>query len=357
MIKIINKVIKMRNIQLYIGYINDEQKEKFNLKDNDNVHLINLSNHIEGKDINHINCHYSELCVAYYVWKHKLYAPYISIGQHRRYITPINFERLDNNDIQVFPIILSRENNLTPYKYMIKDGFDNYIIVSFIKYLLKYNLVPKERIYDIIYNQNFDVSFFNVFACNWNVFCNICKFIFGFMQYIMLNGSYESLDDINDFNEDIRMLYDNERFIIKEDQLFNEYEWGRVNTKDRNIAAIFELLIPLYGKICYDVFYEKSNKKLGLTLLNYNKETVYNDVFNWISKNTFNGTLNYYIKSNKEMVVNLQSIFSENWYGLSSGTVKVVEEFPENIIELKINEYIDVNNPLDELDIKNIKEF
>lgn len=345
-----------KNIHLYIGYINDDQKDKFNLKNNKYVHLLNLSSHIEGEDINDINCHYSELCVAYYVWKHQLKSDYISIGQHRRYITPINFERLDNNEIQVFPI-LAHTDTLTPYKFMLKDGFNSYIILNFIKYLIKNNLASKEKIYDIIYTKNFETSYFNVFACNWNVFNNICEFIFGFMNDIMLNGNYDSLEDINEFNNDMRLSLNNNRFLINENELFGDFNYGRVNTSDRNIAAIFELLIPLYGKICYNVFYEQNNKKLGLTLLNFNKDTVLNDMFKWISKNTFSGTLNYYIKTKPENIEILQNIINENSYGLSSGIVIAVEEFPKDTIELNINEYIDVDDPTKSYTIDNIKTF
>ena len=46
-----------------------------------------------------------------------------------------------------------------------------------------------------------------------------------------------------------------------------------------------------------------------------------------------------------------------NWYNLSSGNIQVVEEFPEYTIVSKLNEYIDVDNPLDELNIDNIKTY
>lgn len=345
-----------KDIQLYIGYMNDEQKNRFNLKDNDNVHLLNLSHHSNGQDINDINCHYSELCVMYYVWKHQLKSDYVSIGQHRRYITPINFKRLDNNEIQVFPT-LAREDYLTPYEFMLKDGFDDYIIISFIKYLLKNNLASKEKIYDVIFNQKFNISYFNVFACNWDVFNNISRFVFGFMQSLMLTGTFTSLKDINTWNSDMSLFLDKERFIINENNLFNDYEWGRINTKDRNVAAIFELLIPIYGKICYDVFYEENNKKIGVEINDINGNIIYDNILKWISKNTFSGTLNYYIKTTNKNIDFLQKLIDENWYNLSSGNIQIVEEFPEDTIVLKLNEYIDVDNPLDELNIDNIKTY
>ena len=296
-----------KNIHLYIGYMNDEQKNKFNLKDNNNVHLINLSNHIEGEDINNINCHYSELCVSYYVWKHQLKADYISIGQHRRYVTPINFERLDNDEIQVFPTLANIDER-PPYEYLLRDGFNSYVILNFIKYLLRHNLADRNKIYDVIYNKKFSISYFNVFACNWKVFNEICSFIFDFMQELLFDGKFNSLDDINRWNKDIKLAYDAERFLINKDQLQNDYNWGRVNTPDRNIAAIFELLLPLFGKICYDVFTENNEKKLGLTLLDFDKDNVYNKILIWVSKNTFSGTLKFYIKTKEENIETLQKI-------------------------------------------------
>lgn len=343
-----------KDIQLHIGYMNNEQGNNFNLKNNKIVHLYNLSNHIENEDINNINCHYSELCVTYYVWKHQLKSDYVSIGQHRRYITPINFKRLDNNEIQVFPT-LACESEYTPYKHLLKDGFNDYIIISFIKYLLKNKLASKEKIYDVIFNQKFNVSFFNVFACNWNVFNNLSEFIFGFMQSLMLEGEYTSLKDINTWNDDIRLFFDNESFTIDESNLFWPYKYGRVYTYDRNIAAIFELLIPLYGKICYNVFYEDNNKKLGVEINEFDENTIYDKLLKWISKNTFTGTLKFYIKTTDKNIEYLENLIKENWYGISSGVVKIVKEFTEDIIVLKLNEYIDTETPYDELNINNIK--
>lgn len=345
-----------KDIQLYIGYINNEQKDKFNLKDNQNVHLINLSNHIEGEDINHINCHYSELCVAYYVWKHQLKADYISIGQHRRYINPINFERLDNDEIQVFPI-LAHTDNLPPYKYLFKDGFNSYIILTFIKYLLKNKIATKDKIYNVIYKQNFDISYFNVFACNWKVFNEICNFIFNFTQELLFNGNFDSLEDINQWNDDIRLSYQESEFIINKSDLLGNFNDGRVVTYDRNIAAIFELLIPLFGKIYSNTFFEINNKKLGVEINDFDINTIYDKVLKWTSKNTFTGTLEYYIKTKKENIEILKNILDPHWYGLSSGYVNIVMDFPENTIQLKLNEYIDCNNPLEELNIDNIKQY
>ena len=341
------------DLQLYIGYVNNDQIVNFNLKESENINLLNLSNHIDENDINDLNEYYSELCVYYYVWKNQIKSNYVSIGQHRRYIDNVNFNRLDNNEIQVFPILAHTED-ISPNEYLLKDGFNSYIICSFIKYLLKNKLAAKEKIFDTIYNSKFKYSAFNVIACNWDVFNKICEFIFGFMQYIMFNGTYNILEDIKQWDEQIKFIYDKNRFIIDEHNLFCNYNYGRVNTHDRNIAAIFELLIPLYGKICYDVFYEENDKKLGVEIYEFNKETIYDQLFKWISKNTFSGTLNYYIKTNEENLFFLKKLINEHWYSLANGNIHIVEEFPENIIILKLNEYIDVNTPYDSLSINNI---
>ena len=118
---------------------------------------------------------------------------------------------------------------------MIKDGFNDYIIISFVKYLLNHHLATKEKIYDILFNQKFNISFFNVFACNWNVFNKLCEFVFGFMNDLMFNGSYKSLNDINEWNNDISLFLNKEKFIFNEQKLFNDFNYGRVITPDRNI--------------------------------------------------------------------------------------------------------------------------
>ena len=110
-----------KNWKAYVTYCNDNQKNEFNIKETEHIKLINIFEDMELPNINHINHHYSQIISMYYVWKNNLYSDYVCIWDHRRFFTPINFDRLDNNEIQTYFHVYTE---MTPYEYMIHEGMN-----------------------------------------------------------------------------------------------------------------------------------------------------------------------------------------------------------------------------------------
>ena len=79
----------------------------------------------------------------YYVWKNNLYSDYVCIWDHRRFFTPINFDRLDNNEIQAYFHVYTE---MATYEYMIHEGINRFIFIKdgCIKYYIaRCKLLPK----------------------------------------------------------------------------------------------------------------------------------------------------------------------------------------------------------------------
>ena len=91
----------------------------------------------------------------------------------------------------------------------------------------------------------------------------------------------------------------------------------------------------------------------------HNNICIYEDIIKdqlkkWVSKNCFTGCRQFYLKTSNDK---LKQLINSNWYYIYHAPINIVEEFSEDTIILKLNEYIDVDNPLDKLDINNIKTF
>lgn len=343
----------MNNFRLHISYVNNDTINKFNLKENDTVSLFEANNINYNKDnINYLNNHYAELCLYYYIWKNQLKTDYISIGHHRRYINKINFERLDNNEVQVYPLY-ARILDETPYMFLLKDGVNEYITFMLYRYLIEKENLDVNTVKEVLFNKNYNLYYFNIIACKWDIFNDICNFIFGFLEYIMPYKDYTNETYINNFINDLQLSFSNLDYFYNQDKLLTNN--GRVKSGDRIIGCIYELLLPIFIELKYKSFIEiDETKKLGVVLNDFNEKTIFDDVKKWISKNTFSGCMQFYFKTSQNKLNKLREFLSDT-YGLCGSYIFIVDEFPENTIELKLNEYIDTETPYDELNINNIK--
>lgn len=326
-----------RNWIAYIPYYGDNIVSDFNMKESDHIKLWNIK---ENKDINHLHYHYSELLVAYSIWTHQIKHDYICLWDHRRYLTPIGFDKLDNNCIQVY---YHAYTELTPFEYMIHEGINEYIIWQFIKYMIEYHNVDHDKIIDLIFYKQWlgKLWFHSCFNCNWKVFNNLCNFIFGFLNYIMPNGNFTSKEDCDIFINDMSYSESYIRSISKENEII---EGGRIEGKDRPFANLYELLLPLYcDLIGYETFSEYDNKIIGIELNTFNKDTIIQELKKWVSKNVWSGCRRFVIKTNNK---ELETVVKNNWYSIYHAPLEFYEEFPENTIQIKINEYINTDTPI-----------
>lgn len=330
----------------YISYYGDNIINDFNLKETDNIKLWNIK---EDIGINKLNCHYANLVCAYYIWKNQFKSEYVCIWDHRRYLTPINFEKLHRNMIQCYYFVDIKE---TPFEFMIKEGVNEYIIWQFIKYMVECKNCDYDFIFNRLFNKEWGKLWYHTcFNCNWEVFNDVCEFMFGFVDYIMPNGTYDSFEEVTRFIDDMGISEASIRSKTN-GQIING---GRIESKDRSIGAFYELILPLYCKfVGIEAFTECNDKKIGIEINEFDKDTILDDLKRWVSKNIFSGCRSFYIKTNNE---ELKNIVNNDWYYIYHAPIIFVNEFEENTIKLNIDEYIDVESPLDKLDINNIKTF
>lgn len=347
-------LLKEKNCQVYVTYYDNSQIKKYNLKEYDNMHLFDVNKQSKLFNINNVNCHYSELVLAYYIWKNNIKSDYVCIWGHRRSIVPINFDELDKEKIQAYDAFYTP---FTPFEYMIRDGINEYIIWSFIKYMIEIKHIDHDLIIDKMFNHPWEdkVWVYSIFNCNWKVLNNVCGFIFDFVNYMIPNGKYNDYNIISAFIKDMQTSFNVVEDKYKNDFLFTDF--GRVKSGDRVIGNIFELILPIYLDLCGNGYYKaKNNKKIGTEII-IDKQTdkeIYNIVDTWIAKNTFTGCRQFYIKTNN--INKLCNIIDNRRWNLCSGTINVVNDFKDkNIFIINNNEYIDNEFQMDDLFYNNVK--
>ncbi len=349
----------MKNWRAYISYCSEEQKNEYNLKSNENIKLINVFDDLDNKNINFLNGFYSELVMCYYVWVNQLHSDYICIWDHRRFITPINFDKLDNNYIQAYYHICTDK---TPFEYMIHDGINEYIIWQFIKYMIEEKNIDHDLIIDTIFNKPWEDRLWlhSCFNCNWNVFNDLCNFMFKFVNYLIPNGNYKDYNSLEQFVKDMKTSI----CILKPKFKDNEIiDYGRVEGEDRVIGNIYEMLLPLYCEfVGFKSFSEIEDKHIALNLSTYkydisdkNYKTILKEnIKKWISKNIFTGCRDFAIITNKKNYNEILDIVNKYSYELSNNYVNVYMSDNEEInkyITLNINEYIDSESPNNKINI------
>ena len=333
-------IVKENDYTSYIGFNDWNQLNNFNIKSSKHIKPLYVNEFTSLKNINKLNCHYANLVCAYYVWKNQIKSKYVCIWDHRRYLTPINFDKLYNNMLQCYYFVDIKD---TPFEFMIKEGVNEYIIWQFIKYMVENKNIDYDFIVDRIFNKKWGKLWYHTcFNCNWEVFNNVCEFMFGFVDYIMPNGTHDNFEAVTKFIDDMGVSEASIRSKTNGEIICN----GRIESKDRSIGAIYELLLPLYCELIgYKVFAEFDNKKIGCEIIEFNENTIKDEIKRWVSKNCFTGCRQFYVKTNNNK---LKQIINDDWYYIYHAPINIIEEFPEDTIILKLNEYVDTSSPLDE---------
>ena len=347
-----------KNWKAYVTYCNDKQKNEFNIKETEHIKLINIFEDMELPNINHINHHYSQIISMYYVWKNNLYSDYVCIWDHRRFFTPINFDRLDNNEIQAYFHVYTE---MTPYEYMIHEGMNEYIIYQFIKYMIEKRNVDHDKIINLIYKRPWEDRLWLItgFNCNWNVFTDICNFTFDFVNYIIPNGNYESYESIEQFVQDMKLSMSILRNKCKAGEII---ECGRIESEDRDIGNITECLYPLFCELMgYQSFTEWEDKHIATKIFDFDDNTIYDKVFKWIHKNQFTGCRDFTLVTSQDNKQRLIDLLKDGWYQILHCPIQIITEDELdkdlNYTFIELNQYIDNESPTDNLNLDNIKNI
>lgn len=336
------------------SYFQNEQIVEYNLKNTSSNKLFNTNDfNMPGEyQINNLNPYIGELVMMYYIWKHNLKSEYICISQYRKNFAYIDFDKLSNNYIQVWnyweepkfegesiPINLISSNvcKLDPI---------NFWKTKFIEYLHIQSIYDEAVVHKILYEENIKYMSAIVFAMKWDIFCELCKFLFGFLDYIFPNEQWKNIESI----ENLRIL------------MYEEYckkygdhgEWIFVKNK-RYLVYIIERILMVCLSSMYNIFQ-------GKVYIKQNIITSSNDfikIAEFYKRNKKINTKYIYCKVQNNYD-EINNFFNQNNYVFPN--LKIIDNstnIDEDLIELNINEYIDIDDTykLNNMTTNQIKKY
>lgn len=335
---------------IWCTYHDPSMKFDFNLKNSEHFKLIDLSNNDTGEyeNINSLNNHLSEIPSLYYVWKNNIKSDYVGFCQYRRHFTWVNFDKLEEGQVQVY-----KKWDLefpTRYEAHLDIGIGEYITYMFMKYIFeKRPNIDRQKVRDYIYGNKTVISNKHMFICKWDIFCDICDFIFGFLEYFIPNGDWKNPDALVECALDLKALDD---IVAKYyENKGEDHRWVTLKAEGRQIASYIEWFWGLYVNLCYDTWVEEwdaihDRKNIVLQL----KREDYGKLKTWYNLNLFSGIQNIYVIIDGDPIpedFNCDSPY-HLWYNYEFIIWKKPEdELPQNYIKLSIDEYIDVDSPID----------
>ena len=335
----------MDNFCIYCVYHRDNIPDEYNLYESDHFKLFNDDDLTLQKDnINYLHNYLGQLTAYYYFWKNNLKSDIIGICHYSKHLKFIDYKRLKTFGIDIYAGSYIDSYELL-YEKFIKNY--NFVSTSLMLYLLnKYNI----NIFDYLKNhQKIFYSWHRIYVFKWDVFCDVCDFIFGFLEFMLPNGLWEDTKNID-------MLSRLCNHPLEEDELYSDKAWF-----ERNIDIYFEFIMGLYIGIYltekyHNKYYTKCsdihNDKLFISL----NDCIDNiDILKkWIKQNMKTGVSNYIIKSNLDKEYILNDIYN----GLDKRTLnddvyKLIvcntdEEFNSILQEFESNNYNNINLNLNE---------
>ena len=280
--------------------------------------LLNLNDlNANGDNINYLNPFLCELCGYYYIWKNNIKSDYVGFCHYRRLYLDLNLQMLEKYGYVYYYTFSSIiKDNFT------NDGIINNSFYDLYQYLKSLNIFDNNNLYDIFYSDRYLLGPWKM-SCivKWEHFDQICKLVFGFLEYIMPDYKNKTFDD------------------------------GRMT------AYKFEIYFYMIVGIYFNNINVYNNNQLGPNKIlilndgNYNK----NDINTFIRKNTKCGVPIYLLnkKISQEDIHFVENVFIIN----DANEIEVNNE--QKCIYLNINQYIDTLDPIhfynNNYTIKNIK--
>lgn len=296
----------INNLTIYCSYHNDQIYNNYNLNNIPSyIKLFKTSDiNMPGESINHLNQHLSELVTFYYVWKNKLYSPYVGFCHYSRFFINLGYENIKKYNMHYFGIVQFN----VQYDHRLNDF--RWLIVKLYDYLLQTNKFNKDILDKIFYEKDIiNIPWKECYIFTWEKFNEACELYFNFLELVIPKFKY-----------------------------INSYD----NT-GRYFAYCTEVLLGLIITILNDnIYLENTNLN---TYLNRALVTNYDDKLDlmlWIQKNNRTNVRKYIISNLNlydvcELTDTYKLYFEENKCIFIKSKSEI---FDENIIMLKMNEYI-----------------
>ena len=332
---------KYHNIINWKSYYKNEQINEYNLK---NTYCINLFNtndiNMEGDNqINYLNPYLGELPMMYYIWKNDLKSDYIVISQYRRDITYIDYKELDKGKIQL--ICQWDENNNVKLKDRILQYRDPSGKIKEIlwEYLKEHFSLSDKKIKSIQNKKSYRCMAVLVWAMNWETYCKLCELIFGFLDKLFPNEEWKNIDRILEFRDNQKKLY-YDKYPNKEDWVFDN---------NRYLIFIIEDILSIILGQFFNIFGNNKYWDSTYILTEVTKDNTIFDIAKFYKLNLKCNPFNIFIKClDDESYKEFYDFFiiKYNWEFNMIKILNKNEEYDNRSIKLNINEYIDINEPI-----------
>ena len=244
------------DIKIWCTYHMPEQITEYNIKETDIIKLFYSDNEsLKEENINDLNRYLSEIVTYYYVWKNQKYSKYVGFCHYRRHFNCIDFDFINDNNVQAY---YSWKDNFLGYKTSFGIGNPNYckqdvVFNHFIDYIKTNCGIDTDKL--IRENNLINVCSNISYIFTWNVFNDVCEFLFGFLDYLgnILNVNWKTIEGISKIND---YLYKNE--------ITNDFKI------DRQVSITLEYIISAYICIKYNVIsHRDKNDNIPQTYIFY----------------------------------------------------------------------------------------
>ena len=244
------------DIKIWCTYHMPEQITEYNIKETDIIKLFYSDNEsLKEENINDLNRYLSEIVTYYYVWKNQKYSKYVGFCHYRRHFNCIDFDFINDNNVQAY---YSWKDNFLGYKTLFGFGIPNYckqdvVFNHFIDYIKTNCGIDTDKL--IRENNLINVCSNISYIFTWNVFNDVCEFLFGFLDYLgnILNVNWKTIEGISKIND---YLYKNE--------ITNDFKI------DRQVSITLEYIISAYICIKYNVIsHRDKNDNIPQTYIFY----------------------------------------------------------------------------------------
>ena len=243
----------MNNFVLWCTYHRDDIPKEYNLYNSDHFKLFNDDDlTITDDNINYLHDYLCELTTYYYVWKNNLKSDYVGFCQYSKHLRYIDTYKLNKFGFFTYNYHYEKQQKFIDdnSEYHICKNMD-YLYRNLIFYIKnKYNV----DVFKYYKNHQFIYeSWHNNYIFKWDIFCDVCDYIFGYLDYIFTNDKWKIKSNI-DFlckarNDDI-----------------NEILYRNSYSFPKGLAIFFEWAVGLYIGIRYKL---NNNCEYDHTLYNH----------------------------------------------------------------------------------------
>ena len=349
--------MKLKRFINWKSYFSEEQVNKYNLKNTNIIKLYNTNDfNMPGVyQINDMNKYLGELVMMYYIWKNNLKSEYICISQYRKDFCNIDFNKLDKDNIQLW--MYWQDDLFNPIDSLFNDidhiDPDNYLKNKFIEYLDIQKVYNQEKVNKLKYGQITYKMACLVFAMNWKVYCELCDFIFGYLDYVFPNDSWKNQETILNFKDEKYKLWNQ----LPEEQ--KRKDWIMFDN-DRYIVFIIEKILMICLTSLYDCYQDYfDNIYINKNILSFGTNKF--EIDNFYCKNKKVNTEKIYVKVPNNKFNELNDFFETYKYVWPNLYILHEDEHinENNLIILDINEYIDIDDiySIKNMSIEEIKKY